>query len=143
MAELKVNIKEQIPISNVPPPNYVEIIKALPDANFFKDSVFAYAPNIHSIRPIPGNLYEHEKVHIEQQGKIGGAKIWWEKFLSTPSFRLEQELEAYRAQYAYAKKRCKDRNELNRFLIRLSREISSAQYGFIIKQSSAMRMIKQ
>lgn len=82
------------------PPNYVEIVAALgepaPNVCFaWGDRV--YFPGGTKLAP---EIEIHESVHFQQQAEIGGPELWWAKYLSNAAFRLEQEVEAMRAQIA-------------------------------------------
>jgi len=59
--------------------------------------------------PVNFALMTHEERHARQQLGMG-AEAWWDKYLSDPNFRIEQEIEAYRAQYQAARERDGDRN---------------------------------
>ena len=93
---------------------------------------------------IPIHIIEHEKVHMRQQSSIGMTpELWWEKFLSDPVFRVEQEAEAYGIQYAYIVKSIKDRNHKFRVLQDLARILSGPLYNNSISQGEAMKKIKE
>ena len=93
---------------------------------------------------ITHDLFVHESVHCKQQGyNEAGASNWWDDYLHDDSFRLEQELEAYRAQYAFLKRHIKDRNKLFLQLRRLSIDLSSQMYGNIIGQMEALQEIRK
>ena len=82
------------------PPNYAQIKAALP---ITEASIYCYGKTLYVPykQEVPEDIMEHEKIHVEQQGSTPEA--WWEKYLSVPEFRLEMELEAYRAQYKFIK----------------------------------------
>jgi len=62
--------------------------------------IFAYAPNIYTMGDtnLPPDLMAHESVHIERQQVIG-VKVWWDKYLTDPQFRYDEELLAHVAEY--------------------------------------------
>ena len=64
-------------------------------------TIFTYAPSVYvpSGRPLTGSLIAHERVHIGQQGDDPAA--WWDRYLDDVEFRLEQEVEAHRAEWAF------------------------------------------
>lgn len=109
-----------------------------------KRVVFTYGDTIFnpSNAHIDEHLEIHEAVHATQQEKIGGPDIWWQKFLKDPRFRLEQELEAYRAQYASFCRAELDRNKRVRFLMDIARDLSSPMYGSPISLLGAMDAIR-
>lgn len=92
--------------------------------------------------PLPADVDAHERVHLQQQGGTAeGAAAWWEKYLSDPVFRYEQELQAYREQYRFLKKTVKDGNELTRRVYKLAADLNS-MYGLQVTQAEALRAIK-
>lgn len=128
-------------ITGSPPPNYEAIIKVFPAA---KDQpvVFTYGDTIFNVsRPsIPYHLIIHEQTHSKQQGNDPAG--WWERYLSDPAFRTEQEVEAYAAQYAHVQSVTKDRNVLARALHSLALDLSSSVYGNVLRWSEAKDRIK-
>lgn len=92
-------------ISRVPPPCYAAA-QAKFGVNFFRDGVvFTYGDTIHVYKGgLTPDLVVHESMHIQQQKHYrGGAQGWWMDYIRDPEFRLEQELQAYRAQWNYVK----------------------------------------
>ena len=133
-------------ISRTYPPNIEEIRK------HFKINdrvVFTYGDTIYN----PGggkinqDLMEHERTHFVQQGN--NVEGWWDKYIRDVSFRMSQELEAYKVQYNWFKEnKClkpngKTRHErLRKFLGRIARDFSSEVYGFSISFEEAKILIK-
>ena len=124
------------------PPNYHEIIAALPEVEHVPGAIFSYYPNIYY--PSGGELPEykiaHEMVHLNQQVRIG-VKKWWTAFLNSSGFRLEQELEAYRADYKMFCRMYKDGNERARYLQSLVYDLSGPQYGSIVLGDEVRSML--
>ena len=90
------------------------------------------------------DLFVHESVHCKQQGyNDADASNWWGCYLSQKSFRLSEEIEAYRAQYAFLKKHIKNRNRLFGELRRLAKDLSGHVYGNIIGFLTAMQEIRK
>lgn len=89
-------------IVNEYPPNY-ELIKFV--LNPGKHATFCYGDILYnpSGRELPLDIEHHEEVHSHQQGNEPAA--WWNRYITDPDFRLSQEIEAYGAQYAFAKER--------------------------------------
>lgn len=101
-----------------------------------KTTIFTFGDTIYNPAGINVtlDLHAHEQVHELQQAAhkgvvTSGPKNWWKRYLKDPEFRFQQELEAYRAQYAYIRKQIKDRNQLNEYLIHLARELKGPMYG--------------
>lgn len=82
------------------PPNYSRIRQFIKPP---QNAIFAYGNKIYNPHKVDiwPDLEEHEKVHQKQQGS--DPEFWWEKYLQNKDFRLEQEIEAYGAQYQYLK----------------------------------------
>lgn len=124
------------------PPNYGDIVKALPAVKFRPNGVFTYAPHIYFPRggPLEVDLVKHEEVHIRQQAEAGGAAAWWERYLKDPRFRMEQELEAYQVQFKAMEfyNRGQRRVRLNK----IASDLSSAMYGKIITKAEALEAIQ-
>lgn len=119
------------------PPNIKEIRKALDLAG--RTPVFTYGLRIYNPYKcfLPQDLRVHEGTHVEQQN-VWSASLWWEKYLSDPKFRLEQELEAYRNQFKFYKTINKG---WMKFLQRIASDLSSKMYGNIISYPEALNKI--
>lgn len=91
-------------ISNNHPPLYEAILLAFPAVEEQKTSIFCHGDTIYNPfqREITPDLEVHEAVHMEQQGNDPAG--WWQLYLTDQDFRLEQEIAAYGAQFAFAKK---------------------------------------
>jgi hypothetical protein len=117
------------------PPNIAKIRAVLPVT---ERNIFAYDRVIYN----PGGgeltmpLIEHEKVHFRQQGRF--VRWWWWRFLRDPAFRLDQELEAHRAEYRAFCDWVQDRNQRATYLRGIARRLSSPMYGGDISQRDAM-----
>ncbi len=115
------------------PPN-IDLIKA----NFNivgKDIVFAYGDTIYSPAglSLSQDLIVHEMKHIEQQK--GEPDDWWDLYISNSDFRLEQEVEAYKAQLQSYKG---DRYKL---AWKLAKDLSSETYGNLVSIEEALNLI--
>ena len=126
-------------IVNEYPPNFAAIIKRFPAVEKMPFVVVTYGDKIYnpSGKDLPPYLVTHESVHVQQQEKIG-VEEWWRKYLEMDWFRLEQEVEAYHAEYKHFCKLSKDRNEQNGFLNYIATNLSSPLYGNLIRKSDAM-----
>ena len=129
-------------IVNLFPPNYGDIVKKFPIRGR-RDVVFTYGDKLYNPYKgeIPIDLLIHEKVHSIQQSKQGKVS-WWEQYLEDKQFRLEQELEAYQAQYKYALDNYEEKYT-NRLLEKVSDDLSSSLYGGIITKKEALNKIKK
>lgn len=126
------------------PPNVEEIRKVINLDNCPR-AVFTYGDVIHN--PSGGHIDEcvgfHEATHSLQQDKVGGPKNWWNRWLTEPHFRLEQELEGYGHQFRKYCEITPDRNLRAKYLFTLASDLSSAQYGKVITLYEARLKIKR
>lgn len=125
------------------PPVYEDIIKAgLKPTNY---TIYAYGDTIYNPNKvmIPQDLIVHESVHMKQQNyNDNDAKIWWERYLTDNLFRIEQEVEAYSAQYKYVCTLYKDRNKRDKMLRQLAQFLSSPMYGSVLDVKESYKLIK-
>lgn len=108
--------------------------------------VFTYGDTIYNPWKvnIPQDLIEHEKTHAKQQNwSTDEAKIWWEKYIADPEFRIQQEVEAYGRQYRFLCKTNKDRNKRARILWELAEMCSGPLYGNAVSFNEAMNRIRK
>lgn len=114
-------------ISKEKPPNYEQILKAFDIAD--KPVVFTYGDTIYNVPEgykLPAPLEVHETIHSKQQGDDPAS--WWEKYISDSKFRLQQEIEAYAAQYKFVKEHF-NRKFSDQFLDWVSFDCASEVYG--------------
>lgn len=125
------------------PPNIDAIRKRFPAIH--NRVLFAYDGSIYSPsgQDIPDHLIVHEETHFKQQEKVGGAAVWWDKYLTDNKFLIEQEVEAYHNQYEFF---CKyyggDKSAQYKFLLSCARALSSPLYGNSIGVAAALFRIK-
>lgn len=129
------------------PPN-IECIRAVLPVS--EGNIFAYGNVIFNPggREIPPWLIAHEQVHFEQQRALSrwwrrnGAEVWWRRFLKDPAFRLEQELDAHRAEYREFCCIHSDRNMRARGLQLMSKRLAAPMYGGLITFELAKKEIQ-
>ena len=93
---------------------------------------------------IPDHLWAHESVHGEQQKHDATvAKLWWMRYIDDQKFRVDQEVEAYQAQYRFICTKLKDRNARYRNLHILATDLCGPMYGRAISYTDAIRRIKE
>lgn len=121
------------------PPNIDAIAKVF-GRNNLQHAVFTYGNTVYSPSgtKLPPHLVEHEHTHVEQQTD---PEAWWSRYLADPQFRLEQELEAYRAQYKFIVNNL-NRAERRRLVKKISKDLASPLYGNIISSREAEELIK-
>jgi len=122
------------------PPVYDRIVKALgePPAG----AIYTYGDTIFvpSGKTPPGDLQEHERIHSDQQ-VLWSVNGWWDKYLKDPAWRVEQELEAYKAQFEFVKSRTRDKAKRGWALENMARSMASPMYGSVIKYIDAWKEI--
>lgn len=109
---------------------------------------------------LPDHIVAHEEQHSRQQTweymekylppqertlqhmESRPAKdFWWEKYLTEPRFRLEQEAEAYGAEYKFFCKHRAYRNLRARFLHTKAAQLSGPLYQVAVTHQQASDMI--
>ena len=121
-----------------PPPNFALLQKEL--GVEWKDIAIVYGDTIYSPKPVEDDILAHEMVHVRQQTAMG-AEAWWKRYLEDPGFRLDQELEAYHAQYQFWKDHIKNREMLSRVLARMAHDLCS-MYRLKLTPDVARSMIR-
>lgn len=129
-------------ISRSFPPNFADIVKVLPAVRKKPTIVFTYGDTIYA----PGrnvvvddHLVAHEEVHQRQQSEMGVEK-WWKKYLEDSSFRLEQELEAYRTQFIYLENH-HNRATRKKLLPHMAGALCGEMYGKVVDKQKAKDLI--
>lgn len=99
-------------ISQLPPPVYKKAQEKF-GVDFYKGIVFTYGNTIHVANgKLSPDLLVHELVHVKQQAEYpGGKEAWWDRYFEDNTFRFDQEIEAYQAQYRKVCMMTKDRNK--------------------------------
>jgi hypothetical protein len=109
--------------------------------NFDDGVIICDGWTIHCKYEVPPAKVVHEVCHARQQDKYG-RNLFWEKYLTEPSFRLEMEVEAYRKEYQFICENIKDRNLRFEFLYEMARVLSSPQYGRLCSGDEAIALIQ-
>ena len=130
-------------IVNKYPPNIDEI-----DEKFHvkgKDIAYTYGDTVYI--PMGGGLPDHvkfhENVHMKQQS-VMGPEAWWRIYIDDKSFRLDQELQAYQAQYWFLKygKR-HDRSQRRDILRAIAGDLAGPMYGNLLSHATAKDLIQK
>ncbi len=157
----KEQLKDILPIVVALPPNFDAIKLVLPHANH--THTYCYDGTIYnpSGKKLSLDIQYHEYIHSLQQEERG-VEAWWQHYLTEPSFRLEQEIDAYGSQYAYAKKNLIEADEdtrirtrgkshigggvnniLTQLLFSMATALSGKEYGSLLSFSAAEAAIKR
>jgi hypothetical protein len=122
------------------PPNIKQIEQVF--GKLSDNTVFTYGDTIYN--PGDGVISEplriHELTHVAQQGP--DPKGWWAKYLNSPKFRLDEEVEAYSNEFNCYRTFMKDRNKQAVFLHGIAKKLSSPLYGSLVTHSEALNLIK-
>lgn len=122
------------------PPNIAEIRAQLSPS---KEAIFCYGHTVYNPSgvDIPEDVLWHEAVHEKQQVLWSTPDIWWTKYLFDHAFRLQQEVEAYAAQFTFIKEHYpyKARDEA---LFGLADDLCSPMYDLKINHRRAETMIR-
>jgi hypothetical protein len=120
------------------PPNWQRIADTFPvDWNSI---IIAYYPNIHCGVEVSNQKQAHEEIHLSRQRDLG-VDLWWEYYLTNPSFRLNEELEAYKVEVEWVKENIATRNQRRFLLDKIYSDLSGSVYGFICSYEEAKRML--
>jgi hypothetical protein len=122
------------------PPNFNEILAAFPEVD--GDSVMfcwgdtIYAPGRTSVAD---HFHAHEAIHSIQQGRDPAG--WWKVYISSPAFRLEQEIPAHKAEYQF---RCNGavRKKRRQLLREIAGKLASSLYGNLISVGGAKAALR-
>jgi len=111
-------------ISSEKPPIYDKCCEVF-GADNLEHAIFTYGDTVFNVQgDLSTQLLVHEEVHAKQQSKVG-VENWWNKYLSSKTFRVNPEAEAYRAQYDYVKTHVQDGNKRAKILLTMSHQLSN------------------
>lgn len=102
--------------------------------------IFTYGDKIHCKYDLSPQKVVHESIHVQQQGQ--NPEAWWKKYFEDKEFRLNQEMEAYAAEFLFLKDKIKDRNELTRAKWSIAQDLASPMYGSLIGFWEVMKVLK-
>ena len=88
-------------------------------------------------------IVDHELIHLRQQKEYGGVNPWWDEYLASDRFRLNQELEAHVEEYASYCRHNRDRNDQYRYLMIVAGRLAHKMYGGVITRREAFQRIKR
>ncbi len=89
---------------------------------------------------VPPELMAHELVHgARQKDDIRG---WWRRYIDDPVFRLKEEVQAHKAEFARAALGVKDRNRRARILSVTAARLSAPLYGGVISYQDALCLLR-
>ena len=133
------------------PPVYDACVAAFPGADV-GHAIFSWGDRIYNLsgRPLTQALLAHEMVHCARQAEYIGmfpsttleerVTDWWALYLSSPRFRLDEELIAHAAEYRVATMGC-NRIGRRRWLSQIAHRLAAPLYGRMISVDEAKRRI--
>jgi len=127
-------------IKNEYPPNIEDIKSRFEIA---PTVVFTYGDVIYnpSGKELPQHLIEHESTHrVQQLAYPGGPDAWWAEYLINQSFRLQEEVEAYRVQWDFILAFC-NRRDRRALYAQITKDLSSKIYGSMCSAKEAQDLI--
>ncbi len=127
------------------PPIYDEANKLFGLEEHGYKAVFTYGDTCYNPSgcEIDSFLIRHEETHMEQQDANGDvAAMWWKRYIQDPEFRVDQEAEAYGAQYKLYTQQERRRDMRAQYLWGLAKMLSGPMYGKAISHSEAMKAIR-
>lgn len=126
------------------PPNLGQILAVFPGLP--RGVIFTYGDEVYIPEGgfLTRELVAHEGVHVAQQARYeGGPAAWWTMYLADTRFRLEQELEAHRAEYREFLKEDPppSRPRRRRLLKLVARRLAGPLYGNLVTLEQAKELI--
>jgi len=132
-------------IVNDYPPNIAKIEAALGPRRS-PGVLFCYGDAIYSpggLKELPPQIIAHESVHSERQAKMGGPDVWWDKYLSDPQFRYDEELIAHQAECAaFAMMNAANRPARRRYASDAAKRLSGPLYGRVACFGDALKALR-
>lgn len=125
------------------PPNFDAILRVFPEAAS-KGVMFAWGDTIFSPDSayVPPQLIAHEEVHESQQ-RADGPEKWWDQYLVSADFRLQQELAAHIVEYHEFIKHTRSRPMARGYLAGVASRLSGPLYGGLMSFDEALVAVKQ
>lgn len=125
------------------PPN-IDKIEAALGARRKPGTLFCYGDKIYapgSKGELPAQLVAHEEVHSTRQAQMG-VDAWWDKYLSDPAFRYEEELMAHEVECDTFGQMHADRGARRRYARAVALRLSGALYGRMVRFEQALKTMR-
>lgn len=124
------------------PPNIHFISEFFPRT---PNTFFCYGNDIYNpdSAPLPEDIQYHESIHAMQQSAVGGPDAWWSRYCYDPDFRLDQEVQAYKAQLDFLKSAGLPRSAIKAAREEMAMNLSSPMYALKIQFVDAERAIRK
>jgi hypothetical protein len=118
------------------------------------EAVYTYGDSIFVPNPVldhlPKDLIVHESIHSlrQQNASCHGLSVpsmspsyWWQRYLKDDHFRYQEELIAYRVQYACYCENHSNSRKRSEMLLWFAQCLSDPMYGHSMTVSDALRLI--
>lgn len=122
------------------PPMFDEINAAFHVAG--KPVIFAWGETIHNPARIhiAPELIVHEAIHGARQ-RAWGIEQWWKDYISNAYFRLDEEVHAHRAEYAYLRDHALNRRQRRGCLRTTAKRLAAPLYGKMVPPGMAKKLL--
>lgn len=87
------------------------------------------------------DLLAHENMHRIQQQTMGPER-WWKMYFDNPSFRADQEAQAYATQYEFYTRFVSDRNKRYQYLDMVATFMASPLYKLGMSKAECLKLIR-
>jgi len=124
------------------PPNWDELVAAFPRAAELSRLYCAWGDRIYSIAgdTPPPEIMAHEYVHCARQKD--DVRGWWRRYIDDPVFRLKEEVQAHKAEFARIALGVRDRNRRARLLSVTATRLAAPLYGGVISYQDALCLLR-
>lgn len=117
-------------------PRFYWLLKVFfPTASWEGGVIITFKPWIFCKFSLVHPLYIHELTHIQQQTN---PYTWWVRYVTSPKFRLSQEIEAHRNEYRAVEG---NREYKYKQLHIIADRLASSLYKNLVTKEEAMRLI--
>lgn len=122
------------------PPNYDTLLKHFDIAG--RPAVFTWGDILYNPKggQVDKHLLAHEQTHAVQQG--ADPQAWWDRYIADPEFRVQQEVEAYGAQYRFVCAMVSNDKVRKDFLFQIASGLSGPVYGSMLTHAQAESRIR-
>lgn len=122
------------------PPN-IDKIDAKFNVKDQKNILYCYGQEIFnpSKCEVPEHIFVHEMVHSVRQGS--DVEGWWDRYISDPVFRLDEEIVAHRAEWGQYVKNNLDKNQRIRYFNFICYRLSGELYDRLLTFPEARKRI--
>ena len=90
---------------------------------------------------IVNEIMAHEVEHGRRQRRYRSIEFWWEMYIASPSFRLDEEIGAHIAEYQTRLSQAVSRQERRAALKITAQRLAAPLYGHLITVAQAKKVI--